>query len=348
MTASPAVSDFTAGTVTEAEFKTAITNLVGYLNGLLGTDGVPATALAALSGLGSKVSTKTGAHTVLAAERGTTFFCSGTWTLSLTAAATMTSSFACIVMNTSSGTITIDPAGSELINGATTLAIPASGWALITCTGTAFHALNSYTLPTAAAGTLGGIKVGSRLSIASGVLSADLQNTGLQFLGSFSVSGGNFNCTSVITSTYDDYLIVGSNILPAVNDNVVCIRTSTNNGASYDAGASDYNSIIGGAYGTIITGTYIPCHDPTYLLDFTGGDDVINFSARLFGVNGTAQSKHIIIESSGRQKSAAANMFFANVGGRRVATSAINAIRVTGSAGALGSGSVRVYGYVKS
>ncbi|MDD2753897.1 MAG: hypothetical protein PHS80_00080 [Methanothrix sp.] len=37
---------------------------------------------------------------------------------------------------------------------------------------------NAYTLPTAAAGTLGGIKVGTRLSIADGVLSADEQAGG--------------------------------------------------------------------------------------------------------------------------------------------------------------------------
>lgn len=41
----------------------------------------------------------------------------------------------------------------------------------------------SYTLPTASAAVLGGVKVGSRLSIAAGVLSADVQAADFTDLG---------------------------------------------------------------------------------------------------------------------------------------------------------------------
>lgn len=44
MTALPASTDFTASTVTEGQFKTALTNLRDYLSGLFGADGTQATA----------------------------------------------------------------------------------------------------------------------------------------------------------------------------------------------------------------------------------------------------------------------------------------------------------------
>jgi len=41
----PAATDFTDASVTEGQFKTALTNLRGFLAALLGADGTPATAL---------------------------------------------------------------------------------------------------------------------------------------------------------------------------------------------------------------------------------------------------------------------------------------------------------------
>lgn len=48
MPALPLSTDFTASSVTEGQFKTALTSLRDYLNGLLGADGLPATARTAL------------------------------------------------------------------------------------------------------------------------------------------------------------------------------------------------------------------------------------------------------------------------------------------------------------
>jgi hypothetical protein len=60
MTALPAATDFTGAAVTEGGFKTAITSLRGFLNGLLGSDGVPATALTALGAAALAANTFTG------------------------------------------------------------------------------------------------------------------------------------------------------------------------------------------------------------------------------------------------------------------------------------------------
>lgn len=151
-TALPAASAFTGATVTEADFKSAITDLRAYLAGLHGTDGEIATALDTLGVPLSAYLAKSGTYTVVAPDdRGTLFACSGTWSLGLPAAATAGAGFAIGVRNTGSGTITIDPNLSETIDGATTLALSAAQSALVVCTGSAWLTVGSQVSALAAA-----------------------------------------------------------------------------------------------------------------------------------------------------------------------------------------------------
>lgn len=155
MTALPLATAFTDSAVTEGEFKTAITNQREFIAGLLGTDGEVATALAALGALGADTVTKTANYTVLDTDRGKVILCSGTFTLSLTAAATLGDGFTFAVVNTGSGTITIDPNSTEQIDGANTKDIDEGGWAVVTCTGSAFWTMGT----TPATGSLIGYQV---------------------------------------------------------------------------------------------------------------------------------------------------------------------------------------------
>jgi len=142
MTTLPTSSDFTGSTITEAQFKTAQTNLLSFLSVLLGSDGTVGTALSTIGALGGKIAAKSGAYTVLAADRGTVFHCSGTFTLTLTAAATLATGFSFSVINTSTGAITIDPNSTELIDGAATKILTAGQSCIVTCNGTAFFAIS--------------------------------------------------------------------------------------------------------------------------------------------------------------------------------------------------------------
>lgn len=141
-TALPLATDFTGASITEAQFKTAITSLHDYLAGMFGTTGVPKDALLAINALLTATSAKTGAYTVVAGDKGTLIDCTAnTWTLSLTAAATLGSGFAFAVRNSGSGVITIDPNASELIDGAATTSLAAGESCFVTCDGTAFKTI---------------------------------------------------------------------------------------------------------------------------------------------------------------------------------------------------------------
>lgn len=134
----PAASDFTGSAITEAQFKTAITSQREFLATLLGTAGTQAAALSAMGVLLHNVASKTAAYTVVAGDRGKLLDCTGTWTLGLTAAATLGAGFAFAVRNSGAGTITIDPNSTELIDGETSIAIGPGDSCMVMCTGAAF------------------------------------------------------------------------------------------------------------------------------------------------------------------------------------------------------------------
>jgi hypothetical protein len=139
MTALPSSAALTNFAATSGTMKTVHTDLRAFLAGLLGEDGTPATALAALGAVGGGYIARTGAYTVTLADRGKLIHAtSGTWTLALPAAATAGAGFAIQFLNTG-GTVTIDPNGAELIDGVTTLAVGANRSGLIVSTGSAWR-----------------------------------------------------------------------------------------------------------------------------------------------------------------------------------------------------------------
>ena len=139
MAALPPSSEFTTVPGNHANMRATLDNQRAFLAGLFGTDGTVATALATLGALGSAYVAKTAAYTVVLADRGKLINAtSGTWTLTLPAAASAGSGFSLFLRNSGAGVITVDPNGAELIDGAATLAVAASSAILLTCTGTAW------------------------------------------------------------------------------------------------------------------------------------------------------------------------------------------------------------------
>ena len=108
----------------------------------------------AASGGGSStitISNKTGAYTVVAGDLATVINCSGatSFTVSLTAAATLGAGFNVTIWNNSTTTtmaVTIDPAGAETIDGASTLILRRGEGMQIVCDGTNWQTGNKKTM----------------------------------------------------------------------------------------------------------------------------------------------------------------------------------------------------------
>lgn len=240
----PLATAFTDSAVTEAGFKTAITDQREFLAGLLGTTGNQIDALKAMGVILNDTVAKTSAYTVIAADRGVTLLCSGTFTVSLTASATLGDGFTFAIVNTGSGTITIDPNSTEQIDGTNTKLIGAGSSAIITCNGSAFYTIGA---SSASGLTLETFTSSGLWTVPSGVTKAFIYVAGgggaggsAQYSGSRGGSGGNGGRASVyLTSLTGSYSI-----------------TIGSGGTAVDGSHNSYNnSGQTSSFGTIITCT---------------------------------------------------------------------------------------------
>lgn len=101
-------------------------------------DADAATALKTLGASLNTVTAKSSAYTVIATDRGVLLDCTGTFTLTLTAAATLANGFVFGLRNSGTGVITIDPNAAELIDGAATVTLGAGDSCLVVCDGAAW------------------------------------------------------------------------------------------------------------------------------------------------------------------------------------------------------------------
>ena len=148
MTTLLASTTATGPTATEGDVKALLTNLRDYIAGTLGAD---TANKGAIHGLLNTIlygqSVKTGAYTVVAADRGVVLNCSGTWTMNITAAATLGDGFTFAVRNSGSGAITIDPTLSETINAMSTIVIGSGDFVIVYCDGTGFSTVGGAAAP---------------------------------------------------------------------------------------------------------------------------------------------------------------------------------------------------------
>lgn len=128
---------------------------------------------------------KSAGFTLGVGDRDTLFLCSGTFTIAAAAAATLGSLFKVKVVNVGTGSVTIDPNSSELVDGSATLILLPGESANIECDGTGFmtgrgHGSVPYdrsvTLSSGQQGTaqnnLGGTTVGKALFTATDAAAA--------------------------------------------------------------------------------------------------------------------------------------------------------------------------------
>lgn len=145
-----------------------------------------------------------------------------------------------------------------------------------------------------------------------------------------------------LTSAYIAYMVVLANVAPATDGVELWLRTSTDGGSSYDAGASDYdwiNAIVAGGV--------------------AAGNDTADNEIRLLDAQGNAANEtcggHILIHNPGAAAYCHATFhlsFTSTAGasrlsmgqGRRLSAGNVDAIRLMYSSGNIAAGEFRLYG----
>jgi hypothetical protein len=118
------------------------------------------------------VTTKTGAYTVAAADRGRVIACSGTFTVTLPDAGAVDAGFAVAIGNYGDGTITVDPYSTQTIDGATTKALAANTMLVACSVAGEWLTVGGMTLPTASTSQAGIVQLSTSVSSTSTTLAA--------------------------------------------------------------------------------------------------------------------------------------------------------------------------------
>ena len=100
----------------------------------------------------SIVTSKSAAYSVVITDCGRVFSATGTWSLSLLAAATAGDGFHFWLRNDGTGNITIDPNSTEQVDGATTVVVYPGESCMVVCSGSAWTTIGRRTSPKFSAG----------------------------------------------------------------------------------------------------------------------------------------------------------------------------------------------------
>jgi len=161
--------------------------------------------------------------------------------------------------------------------------------------------------------------------------------------------------TSWYSSTYDVYEIVFLNVVPASNGVDLYLRVSTDTGSTWKSGASDYAWMQQGSTPPTSNTVFGDEADAQIAVSWTGGtgmqasaaDGGFSGTVRLYNPGSSASYKHFL--GQGIQDSSSTGTFVSStVHGAYLATTAIDGLRVLFSSGDITSGTVRVYGLVKT
>lgn len=161
-------------------------------------------------------------------------------------------------------------------------------------------------------------------------------------------ASASLDFTSLITSTYDDYVFTIDSILPANTNTAFIMRVSTNNGSSYDS-ASNYAYTIAYADLAGVTGGSASTSATQIIL--TGPDS--NVASR-GGSNGSFMFRNPL-NAAGRKSLTGqfslahdnTGYYLYNTAAWYIPTTAVNAVQFLYDSGNIASGVVRMYGISK-
>ena len=170
------------------------------------------------------------------------------------------------------------------------------------------------------------------------------------FISSVTASSSATVSFTNISSTYDTYMITFNRVVPATNNVQMRIRTSTDNGSTYDSGASDYKyAIISLAadstnYNTASTASsFVLINNPTITSTATSGG--LNGTLNLFNPSSVSQ-KQYFWNTTHVDAGPALNMTYGS--GNTAIIADVDAIQFYMSSGNIASGTFRLYGITNS
>lgn len=174
-------------------------------------------------------------------------------------------------------------------------------------------------------------------------------NNSMPLLATYTPSGASsVDITGVLSSDYDDYIIICDDLAPSVDNSSLNLRTSPDNGATWASAAGSYRHAQGYPIdtGAGVTNDGSPSDTSIKLVNGVGNAAQEDASLVLYAHNINSSTKYKKFTWTGSMVTAAGN-FYAIIGaGRGLNTYTINALKIYFSSGTI-TGTIRVYGIKK-
>jgi hypothetical protein len=172
---------------------------------------------------------------------------------------------------------------------------------------------------------------------------------GTEFIASVDASDdATISFTGFDSGSFDYYMFVFQNMVPATDNRFLRARTSTNGGSSYDSGSSDYRNVMQ-KIRYISTGYSVDATTDSYIaLEAGNGTDNASASGGLsgtiqvFGAAGTLAT-HLISETITSSSFGTPNFF--RTASMRYAAIDTDAIQFFYDSGNITSGTITMYGF---
>lgn len=201
---------------------------------------------------------------------------------------------------------------------------------------------------TAGGGAVEEISVGSGLTLSAGSLSAS-SSSALTYLATLTASSSaTLDDTTHITSTYDEYMIVFEDVLPASNNVNFGVRYSTNAGSTWIS-TGYINNDDGSATDRITMNRAVVNNNAVGPSTISSTSNYGGFSGTAFFTNpNSAKYKKFQFDTTTVPNGDATVGRSVGAGIYNGATTAINGLRFLMDSGNIASGLIKIYGIQKS
>jgi hypothetical protein len=266
----------------------------------------------------TRILVKNGAYTAVLTDYGCLIRATNTWSLALTAAATLGDGWQTEILNAGTGLITIDPNASEQVDGASTLIIYPGESVCIKCDGSAFRTTGR----------------------ASGPVLLQTQSAS---------ASSQLDFTQGINSDFNRFSMTLTDIVPATNAVDLWLRVSEDGGSTFKSGGSDYGhqrrSQTDGASPTATGST----GDTKIVLTSgisSAANKTVNGTIEFWNPSGASRNKQF--QARTLSNGATWANYNVDADGTYIGTvNAINGVRLLMSSGNIASGTVSLYGWRK-
>lgn len=161
-------------------------------------------------------------------------------------------------------------------------------------------------------------------------------------------ASSSVDITSILSATYDDYMIIVSDLAPSVDNSPLILRTSVDDGTNWDSAGASYahGSGYANSTGGGMSNDGSTSDTSIKIANAVGNASQEDVSCVIHALNVNSTTKYKKFTWTGCVTTATGTFYSVMGSGRRISTAAINALQLKFTSGNI-TGTIKIYGIKK-